>query len=44
MLNYGSLDELIGASDTIMEQDCLRDVMIWLFGSQEEIEHQKKAI
>jgi hypothetical protein len=43
MLNYGSFDDLIDASDIIMEQESLRDVMIWLFGSEEEIRRQKEA-
>jgi hypothetical protein len=44
MLNYGSWDELIDASDIIMEQESLRDVMVWIFGSEEEIKRQKEAI
>ena len=44
MLNYGSWDELIDASDIIMEQESLREVMVWIFGSEEEISAQKEAI
>jgi len=44
MLNFGSWDELIDASDIIMEQKALRDIMVWIFGSAEEIKRQKEAI
>jgi hypothetical protein len=44
MLNYGSWDELLDASDIIMEQKSLRDIMVWIFGSEEEIIRQKEGI
>lgn len=44
MLNYGSWDELIDVSNIIMEDEPLREIMIWIFGSEEEINAQRETI
>lgn len=44
MLNWGDQYELLNASDIIMESETLREIMIWIFGSEDEINAQKEAI
>ncbi len=44
MLNWGDWDELIEHSEFLMDDDKIKDVMIWIFGSEDEIKRQKSEM
>ncbi len=40
MLNYGNFDELLDAANFLLEDMRFKEILVWIFGSEEEIRRQ----